>query len=451
MNENNTTIEFVNHASVLIKSNDLSILSDPWYSGPVFNKGWRLIYENEKDYIKKTLSRTNYIYLSHEHPDHFNVPFFNNEENSNLIKKNNIKILFQKTKDGRVYNFLKNKGFNILECQSGKTVSLNKNISIRIDKHDFYDSSILIKCPDISILNLNDSPLRDAKTIEQFKNSLGNVDLLLTQFSYAAWKGAKNDFNLRETSAKEKVKNIKLQTKIFSAKTVIPFASFIYFSNQMNFYMNDRINTPLQVYEELKNQNLNTVIMQPGEIQETNKLKQKDESLIFWEKKFSSLNEFKQDQYLDSKDIHELNIEFANYKSKIFKKNSKFLIWILNKLKFLNIFQDINIFLIDHSKNYNFSFFKGLKETNIDNFHLKMHSESLMFIFKNEFGYDTLTVNGCFETDLKKFNTATKTLAIGSLNGMGINLNLSIFFKMNIILLFLDKLKKFIHKSSHKI
>lgn len=252
MNKNNTTIEFINHASVLVKSDDLSILSDPWYSGSVFNKGWRLIYENEKDYIKKTLNKTNYIYLSHEHPDHFNVPFFNNEENSNLIKKNKIKILFQKTKDGRVYNFLKNKGFDILECPNGKTISLNENISIRIDKHDFYDSSILIKCPDINILNLNDSPLRDLKTIEQFKNSLGNVDLLLTQFSYAAWKGAKNDYSLRESSAKEKINNIKLLTKIFSARKVIPFASFIYFSNQMNFYMNDRINTPQKFMKNSK-------------------------------------------------------------------------------------------------------------------------------------------------------------------------------------------------------
>ena len=33
-----------------------------------------------------------------------------------------------------------------------------------------------------------------------------------------------------------------------------------------------------------------------------------------------------------------------------------------------------------------------------------MHSESLSFIFKNEFGFDTLTVNGCFECSPKNFS-----------------------------------------------
>ena len=44
---------------------------------------------------------------------------------------------------------------------------------------------------------------------------------------------------------------------------------------------------------------------------------------------------------------------------------------------------------------------------------LSMKSESLNFIFKNSFGFDTLTVNGCFEEVQKGgFVKATKTLAI---------------------------------------
>ena len=45
-----------------------------------------------------------------------------------------------------------------------------------------------------------------------------------------------------------------------------------------------------------------------------------------------------------------------------------------------------------------------------------MHSDSLLFIFKNEFGFDTLTVNGCFQTKSSQFTKVTKTLALGSLN-----------------------------------
>jgi hypothetical protein len=75
-----------------------------------------------------------------------------------------------------------------------------------------------------------------------------------------------------------------------------------------------------------------------------------------------------------------------------------------------------------------------------------MHSESLFFIFKNEFGFDTLTVNGCFECSPKNFSKVSKTLAIGSLNAMGLNLNLSILLRLNIIILFFKKLIVFIRK-----
>ena len=51
-----------------------------------------------------------------------------------------------------------------------------------------------------------------------------------------------------------------------------------------------------------------------------------------------------------------------------------------------------------------------------------MHSESL-FIFKNDFGYDTLTVT-VVSTHLKK--DLFRSFAIGSLNSMGLKLNLGL-------------------------
>ena len=54
---------------------------------------------------------------------------------------------------------------------------------------------------------------------------------------------------------------------------------------------------------------------------------------------------------------------------------------------------------------------------------LCMHSESLNFMFKNSFGFDTLTVNGSFEEVTKNgFVRATKTLAIENLNNLGIKI-----------------------------
>ena len=36
-----TNIEFINHASVLISCGKISLLSDPWYNGPVFHHGMK--------------------------------------------------------------------------------------------------------------------------------------------------------------------------------------------------------------------------------------------------------------------------------------------------------------------------------------------------------------------------------------------------------------------------
>ena len=65
---------------------------------------------------------------------------------------------------------------------------------------------------------------------------------------------------------------------------------------------------------------------------------------------------------------------------------------------------------------------------------------------KNEFGFDTLTVNGCFECDPQNFSKVSKTLAIRSLNAIGLKLNLGIIFKLDVILLFLKKLIVFLKK-----
>ena len=70
-----------------------------------------------------------------------------------------------------------------------------------------------------------------------------------------------------------------------------------------------------------------------------------------------------------------------------------------------------------------------------------MMSESLDFIFKSTFGYDTLTVNGCFEEKKNGgFAKMTKLLAIENLNNIGIYIKLSIVFRFDIIIMFIKRL-----------
>ena len=241
--------------------------------------------------------------------------------------------------------------------------------------------------------------------------------------------------------------DISNQSKILNCKKVIPFASFIYFSNKLNFYMNDSVNSPETVYDYLTKSLLNPIIMQPGEKQFVNQLRQNKSSLEFWKDKFEFNSQNKGiDIYKKSYKLEEIQNEFIKYQKKIFSKNSKALIYFLHKFNFLGAFQKLNIFFVDNKSNYEYSIFSGIKKTDNKEHDISMHSESLSFIFKNEFGFDTLTVNGCFECAPQNFSKVSKTLAIGSLNAMGLKLNLGIIFKLDIILLFLKKLIVFLRK-----
>ena len=84
-------IQFINHASLLISNGNKSLLTDPWYSGSVFDDGWSLLFENSYEEIQNLLNQVNYIWVSHEHPDHFSIKFLSDYENNLFFKKQKIK------------------------------------------------------------------------------------------------------------------------------------------------------------------------------------------------------------------------------------------------------------------------------------------------------------------------------------------------------------------------
>lgn len=70
-----------------------------------------------------------------------------------------------------------------------------------------------------------------------------------------------------------------------------------------------------------------------------------------------------------------------------------------------------------------------------------LQSESLNYLFNNSFGFDTLTVNACFEEGRPGgFVAATKSLAIENLNNLGIYVRPSLIFNFSIIKLFILRL-----------
>lgn len=435
-------IKFINHASIIISNKACSLLSDPWYSDQVFHKGWRLLYENSTEDILTELNRIDYIWISHEHPDHFSVGFF--MKFLKQIQKNNITILFQETKDKRVLKFLEAKGFIVKEIESNKETSLANNFSIKCIKHGFYDSMLLCDVDNVKILNLNDCDIKKRDDLNKLSRNVGECDVLVSQFSYAAWKGGEKNLEWRREAAKEKLKTIYLQSKKLNVKYTIPFASFIYFSNKKNKYLNDCANRPSSVIEYFKNNNASSqvITMKPydefsGILNHESTKKARD----FWEKLFLKVNELQEDSY-ESIDPSILSESFNKYINRIQKNNSLKLMKFLRLISPIKIFPSIRVHLSDINKTFFIDIVdnKFIKQ-NSNESDISLTSEQLNFIFNNTFGFDTLTVNGCFEeSSINGFSKVAKTLSIENLNNIGLSVSFKLLFNLNIILLFFSRL-----------
>ena len=436
-----TSIEFINHASVIIKGENISLLSDPWFQGDAFHKGWNLLNETTDEESINIINKITHIWISHEHPDHFSAGFF--KKFAKLINEKKIKILFQKTKDKRIIKFIESLSIEYIELNHNINLKLDQNYSVKCIKNGFYDSALLVINEGEKILNLNDCDINfsDKDKAKATYRLIGNVDVLLTQFSYAAWKGGKVNKNWRVQAAIEKLDAIDFQISIFKPKILIPFASYIYFSNKENFYLNDSINTPIDVLNRFKNSKCNILIMQPRDIVGGHKQKFSNEiALKFWSQHYLNISRKKINIY-QVIDYLELRESFFNYCKRIEEKNNLLFISIIRIISPIPIFDPVVICITDLNIIINIDYVtKQMKKTNEAPM-IHLQSESLNFLFNNTFGYDTLTVNGCFEEGrVDGFITATKSLAIENLNNLGIYVNPSIVFNFSIIKLFFKRL-----------
>jgi len=446
--EAKNTITFINHASIHISGNDYGLLCDPWYFGSIFHNGWSLLYENPKSSILEVIEKTNYIWISHEHPDHFSIEFFRNYKN--IIKDRKITVIFQNTKDHRVTNFIRSCGINIIELSDGEIFKIEENFTLEIEKNDFYDSLAIIRVNGVNIFNLNDCPIKTKSKIAKLKAKHGRCDVLLTQFSYAAWKGGRSRIDLRRESAEKKIETMNLQAQILEAKILIPFASFVRFSNDLNKYLNKEANSASKLAKHYLDNPLfatKVLILSPMQKLMLNDIYSCENNLsgaIFWEE--IALKNKNIHFYIDSFDQDIFSLAFYNYIKRLKNNNNFYLIQILSRLPFLKLFSRVDFLLIDVEiivsidiPNERICFGKT------DHWDISLHSESLLFILKYQYGFDTLTINGCFEASSHKaFNKFCKAFALENMNNIGYSINLCSLFSLDflkLVLLFFSKLR----------
>ena len=132
----NIIIEYVNHAFLIIKGENFKFATDPWAFGPAFGLGWWLKNKTKKNWLDE-LNNCDFIYISHNHPDHLH------QLSLSQIKKN-IPIVIPNFLSNSVSKFLKSmnfnniKNFDFLETFNLKKTELNFMI---LKSGDFRDDS----------------------------------------------------------------------------------------------------------------------------------------------------------------------------------------------------------------------------------------------------------------------------------------------------------------------
>jgi len=412
-------IQFLNHASVRIITDAVTLVSDPWLSGSIFNNGWELIWTSEQLYPLAADSR--FVWISHEHPDHFSPEFFRR------LDGKKPEVLFQSTRDRRVARYLTDRGFSVRELSRHERFPLSSREQFMIGRSGLYDSWSLFESPAKRILNINDCIVKTAADLRAIKKRVGHVDVLLTQFSYAGWVGSRSSKRLREEGAKRRLDVVRNQLTHLEPDYVIPFASFVRFCHEENSYLNDSVNRIpdfLNVCAGLKSI---PIVMKPMDTWCVGQAHDNTLATEFWEHEYDRIPTAKLRRTRGDFDLAALKAQCAAYQSRIFATNSKAWMRMLSALPLLEIFGPVRIRLTDVGQAVRFSFFDELREIETDAPDIEMASDSLAFIFAHEFGFDTLLVNARCETHSTGLDRAIKNFAIGNLNAMGWSVGFGMF------------------------
>lgn len=62
-------VRYINHAFLIVESENFKFATDPWALGPAFNTGWWLKHKTIDNWVDE-LNSCDFIYISHNHPDH---------------------------------------------------------------------------------------------------------------------------------------------------------------------------------------------------------------------------------------------------------------------------------------------------------------------------------------------------------------------------------------------
>jgi len=435
---NRNSIKLISHASVIINTPDCSILTDPWFFGRVFNNSWDLYPKSAwEDHLFNDVT---HIWISHEHPDHFSIPTL---KSFPKFFKEKVTVIYQKNNSMRIPKALNTfLGFKKIKLINNNQIfSLSSQTSIMITQVGLVpDSMLAVMSNGYTILNVNDCEI-NKKDCLGLKKRLGNIDVVLNQFSIAGYRGQSNYSTVLKNESKTILKNMTNNHKDLGTKTTIPFASFMYFCDTDNKYMNDFSNKIDDVKNAFDKENLNLSVLYPGDTLTLGKNYDSTKAL----KKYSK--DYKLIEKLEYRvpEIIKLEIIKKNFENRQQQLKKYFPNWILKKCKELTFYiNDLDKFILLslHSGD-----FEEIKPIDYD---ISIGSEALNFGFEFTWGLSTIAVGAKYEVK-NNWNIWKWYKIIATLNNSEIYLKPKYLFSLNNLIFFKSRASELPNQLFYKL
>lgn len=401
-------IHFVGHACVVIECSDTSILMDPWFSGKIFNNSWTLRPEPALD--PALLDRIDYLWISHEHPDHCHFPTLSSFPDS---FKQRVTILFQGRDSEKMIAAFKGLGYQHFRLLPHREIVPLKSAGTKVYCYHagLMDSALAVLDDGEVILNANDARISTGEC-KLIRKDLDHVNVLLNQFSLAAYAGFEPAERYLPARAEQILHNMSEVHRALDTQVTIPFASFIYFSAEDNKYVNEHANSVSDAYNYLSRQGRRAAVLYPGDIYQVGATHDSSAALH----RYGALPGWDELPYdpIETKPLDAIFEAYAAMAEQIRERYSRAVLMPL---------RPVTIRIPDLDRTIEFSLAKGQIAEARDAQHpdLSINSQPLWFGFKFPFGIQTLGVSARF-TLHRSFRNWKMHRILFSLNNGGIYL-----------------------------
>src|SRR5215467_2866831 len=219
-------ITYIGHAGFVVETEQSIVLTDPWLSPEgAFDSAWFQFPRNHDlaPFVREKLrdrARKRFVYISHEHQDHFDSNFLKSLPLGELtfivphFQRDALRTELEALGPGE-----------LVLCQHGEEISLPGGAAkLFLDDSGINrDSSILLRADGETFLDLNDCKLHDQ--LPAIHASEGPISIFTCQFSGATWHPTCYAYEPEEYQSISKKKLVnKFETVARAIETLQPRA-----------------------------------------------------------------------------------------------------------------------------------------------------------------------------------------------------------------------------------